>query len=85
MVPLLTLADASTVLGISECTLRLMVRDGDIPHYRVGQGRGLIRFSSADLEAYLAGRRVGEWEKPINGVRPKVILGHPLGKPSRWV
>jgi excisionase family DNA binding protein len=43
---------ASTILGCSERTLREMVRRGAISHYRVGVGRGAIRFKMADLEGF---------------------------------
>lgn len=48
----MTVAQAARRLGCSERTLYDMVRDNRIGHYRVGSGRGSIRFRPEDLAGY---------------------------------
>jgi excisionase family DNA binding protein len=48
----MTVAQAARRLGCSERTLYDMVRDDRIGHYRVGSGRGSIRFRPEDLTDY---------------------------------
>ena len=48
----MTVAQAARRLGCSERTLYDMVRDNRIGHYRVGSGRGTIRFRPEDLAGY---------------------------------
>jgi len=48
----MTVAQAARRLGCSERTLYDMVRDDRIGHYRVGSGRGSIRFRPEDLADY---------------------------------
>ncbi len=48
----MTVAQAARRLGCSERTLYDMVRDDRIGHYRVGSGRGTIRFRPEDLADY---------------------------------
>ena len=45
--------EASAYLAVSESTLYRMVRDGEIPHTRVGRN---IRFRLVDLDGYLEKR-----------------------------
>lgn len=43
-------------LGISVYTVKREVKRGAMDYYRVGSGRGRLRFSEAHLQKYLAGR-----------------------------
>jgi excisionase family DNA binding protein len=42
-------------LGISPTTVRRLVRDGELPAYKVG---GRIRFKQGDIDEFLAARRI---------------------------
>ena len=55
--PLVTLAEAAGVLGVSLSTIRRRVRDGSIPVRRVGRGRA-IRVDLAGLHPADAGQVV---------------------------
>ena len=50
--PLLTLKQVAVVLGLSERSVRRIIRAGDLPAIRIG---GSPRIRSADLRAYLDG------------------------------
>lgn len=50
-----TVREAALKLGVSRLRLYLMAAHREIAHYRVG---GKILFSDADIDAYLASRRV---------------------------
>ncbi len=47
---LLDLGEAARQLGISPMTVRRRVREGVMPHHRIG---ARILFSAADIQAYL--------------------------------
>ena len=49
--PLLRTADAATILGVSDETLRRWVGDGKIRHVKLPSGQ--VRFRRADLAAVL--------------------------------
>ncbi len=51
----LTLNEAAQYLGVKASTLYSMVERKEIPHYRIGR---LIRFTKADLDAFMRERRV---------------------------
>jgi excisionase family DNA binding protein len=55
---LLTVSDVAEVLNVSESLLYQMLDAGKLPHLRIGNGRGVIRFDPADIVAYLKTRRV---------------------------
>jgi excisionase family DNA binding protein len=50
----LTFKEALAVLNVSDSTLRRLVREKRISCYRVGFGRGAIRFDRGHLEDFLA-------------------------------
>ncbi len=56
---MLTVADVADRLNVSPGLVYAWVQAGVLPHYRMGRpGRkGAIRFSEADLDAYLAGQK----------------------------
>lgn len=61
---LLTTDEACAVLGVSPTTLGRMVRDGEIPRYKI---RASVRFDRADLEKYLQSCR--ELHRPVIPVK----------------
>jgi excisionase family DNA binding protein len=61
-------------LNISEPTLYRMVSRGEIGHLRVGCGRGAIRFSEEQVQAYLL--RAGRGATPDPPPAPPVRLKH---------
>jgi excisionase family DNA binding protein len=56
----LNVREAAARAGVSETLLRAWVKSGDLPHYRLGRrpGKGKIAVALADLDAFLASRRV---------------------------
>ncbi len=52
---LLTIAEAARLLGISATSMRRLQQGRRIPFFKVGR---CIRFSSRDIVAYLAKRRI---------------------------
>lgn len=54
----LNIEQAAARLGCSERTIYDMVRDNKIGHYRIGSGRGSIRFRPEDLEEYQRTHRI---------------------------
>lgn len=59
-------------LGISRALLYSLVGSGKISCYRIGMGRGAIRFKDEDVQAYLESCRVeGEEVKT-----PRPVLKH---------
>jgi excisionase family DNA binding protein len=61
----LTVAQAATRLGCSQRSLYDMVGDGRISHYRVGGGRGSIRFRPEDLADYQQSTRLPAVPDPL--------------------
>lgn len=53
----MSVADAAEYVGVSERTIRDLVRDGQLTHYRIGRGRGFVRFRRSEIDEYLARRR----------------------------
>lgn len=50
----LTVADVARTLGLSRRKVYELVWAGELGHYRIGDGRGAIRFASRHVEDYLA-------------------------------
>ncbi len=66
---MLTVKQAAERLGVSPSTVYHLCAAKLLPHSRVGLGRGVIRIAEADLERYLAGRRVEEERQPLRFIR----------------
>ena len=49
----LTVREAAERLGVSEQFIYRMAANREITHYRIGIGRGTIRFAIADIEKYI--------------------------------
>jgi excisionase family DNA binding protein len=66
---MLTVKQAALRLGISPATVYQLCAAKLLPHSRVGRGRGVIRIAEADLDRYLAGRRVEGDRPPLRFIR----------------
>lgn len=55
----MTVRQAAVALGISERLARDLIANGELPHHRVGSGRGRVRIRARDLEAYQNRRQAG--------------------------
>ena len=61
---LLTVREVSTRLRVSPSLVYQLVETGKLACHRIGTGRGAIRISFSDLEAYLQGCR-SERQTPV--------------------
>lgn len=50
---LMTVIEAAKYLNVSATTVRRLVADGRITHYRIGTSGGRIRFARHDLDDFL--------------------------------
>lgn len=66
---LLTVIEVSDWLSVSASLVYQLVDSGKLPVYRIGNGRGAIRFRPEDIESYLAACRS---EKAQPASQPKV-------------
>lgn len=64
---LLNVPAAAAYLGVSTGTIYALTAAGKLGHFRSGQGRGTIRYSRDDLDAYVAS----------NHVEPSPLPGRP--------
>ena len=55
---LLTVSDAAERLSVSVSCIYQLVEKRKLSHHRLGLGRGTIRFSESDLEAFLQAAHV---------------------------
>jgi excisionase family DNA binding protein len=61
---LLTVAEAAKQLNVSRGTIYNLCGTGELPHRRIGVGRGCIRFTDEDLREYLDRKKVKGQEGP---------------------
>ncbi len=59
-------------LGISVALVYELIAKGKLACYRIGLGRGAIRFKDEDVQAYLDGCRVETRGEQVKPVRPKL-------------
>lgn len=59
-------------LSVSESIVYALIESGRLACHRIGVGRGTIRVSPADLDAYLVSCRVQESEGPRPAPRPRL-------------
>ncbi len=59
---LYTPAEAAAILNVSMRTLQGWIRDGQLPHTRLGEGGRLVRIRARDLQSFIERnyRRAGE-------------------------
>jgi excisionase family DNA binding protein len=50
---LYTTAEAAAILNVSLRTLQGWVRDGSLPHIRLGEGGRLVRIRAPDLDKFI--------------------------------
>ncbi len=80
---LLTVPEAAERLNVSRGTIYHLCESGDLPHRRVGVGRGRIRFTEEDLQEYLDRKKVAGRKHESPAPKPKSIrLQHLRLKPS---
>ena len=82
-VALLSVIEAAKRLNVSRATVYNLCASGELPHRRIGVGRGRIRFAEEDLKEYLERKRVGgrKEEPPAPSLKP-IRLQHLRLKPS---
>jgi excisionase family DNA binding protein len=71
---LLTVKEAAERLGrVSEKTVYKLCTDRKLAHFRIGAGRGVIRISEEDLEAYRQSCKVAQYSGRMNlkHIRPR--------------
>jgi excisionase family DNA binding protein len=61
---MLTIDDVSSQLNVSISTVRRLVRDQQLPAYRVG---GRLRFKPEEVAAYIDAQRIGRSEPKVLG------------------
>ena len=54
---LMNARDAAAYLRVSLSTIRRLVQDGELPHYRLGK---MVRFRRREIDGWLALRRQGD-------------------------
>ena len=70
---LLTVADVANWLSVSGSLVYQLVEAGKLPVYRIGNGRGAIRFRPEDVETYLADCRTENPPlQPVRKLRPQL-------------
>ena len=56
---MLKVRQVADLLGVSAATVYRLVGEGRLPHYRVGCGRGGVRFRRDEVDGYVAACRRG--------------------------
>ena len=51
---LYTTAEAAAILNVSLRTVQAWIREGVLPHTRLGEGGRLVRIRASDLETFIA-------------------------------
>jgi len=51
---LYTTAEAAAILNVSLRTVQAWIRDGTLPHTRLGEGGRLVRIRASDLQDFIA-------------------------------
>ncbi len=72
---MLTVREAAAHADVSETMIRQWIREGTLPHFRVGAKgkRGKILIAVAELDAVMAGFKVGRPE-PVKAPAPKPVI-----------
>lgn len=55
----LSIKEVAVILGLSESTIRNMVRDRRLPSIRTGNAQKTVRIAKSDLDAHIAANRIG--------------------------
>ena len=89
-VPMLTAQQVADALGLSRRAVYDLADAGLLPCYRMGVGRGALRFDPADVEAYRAACRSTATNAPADGCSNSTIastanaLASVAFSPERW-
>ena len=62
---ILTVKELSGFLKVKEKTLYYLVRQGTIPHYRIGK---LVRFKQDEIDKWMELKKVGSLDKPVDKI-----------------
>lgn len=73
---LLTVNEVTNQLQISRTLVYRLVEQGKLGCHRIGTGRGAIRFSQTDIDAFLDSCRVEPGEKAREPKLPRAQLKH---------
>jgi excisionase family DNA binding protein len=73
---LMTVEEVAGLLGLSVSTVYSMVAARKLPFLRLGNGRGVIRFSRAQIDTYLASKAVGTQEQKTPEPTRRISLKH---------
>ena len=68
---LLKIEEAAKRLSVSRSTMYQLVEKRQLPHHRIGLGRGAIRISEVDLVEFLRQRRIEQLGANKNDKRPR--------------
>lgn len=69
---MLTVKQVAERLQVSASTVYALCEKGEVPHRRIGLGRGRIRIAESDLQEYLDRKKVGG-RKEAPAPRPKPV------------
>ena len=70
---MMTVKEVSQAINVSPSIVYQLIESGKLKCYRIGIGRGTIRISQSQLEAYLQKcEKKGSQAKPVTGLK----LGH---------
>jgi excisionase family DNA binding protein len=70
---LLNVAEAAKQLNVSRGTIYNLRGTGELPHRRIGVGRGCIRFAEEDLKEYLDRKKVKGREEAAPAPKPSPV------------
>ncbi len=65
-----TVNEVAVKLNVSRATVYNAVESGDLPHHRIGQGRGTIRISEEQLKRFLERNEMGR----VDTLRPAPVV-----------
>src|SRR4051794_35781443 len=72
MSTLLTVHEAADLLRLSDAAVYALCKAGQLPHYRLGKGKGAIRINEGDLLAYLQQSKQGATLASQGGPLPRL-------------
>ncbi len=70
---LLTVPEVAERLAVSRATVYNLCETGELPHRRIGCGRGRIRFAEEDLKEYVDGKKVKGREGEAPAPKPSPV------------
>ncbi len=69
---MMTVSEVAKMLGISPQSVYSIIEAGKLAAHRFGAGRGTIRVSEDDLNAYIEASRIKKDQPPQRMARPKL-------------